>query len=77
MRLETNGVVVSSAEGSAVFDFVAIHDDPKLGLWWHLVTPKQTVEIRVTPSGLVRVGQIRSAVAHYKADGTFWTKETK
>jgi len=33
-----------------------LHGDPKRGAWFMLTTRRQQVEVRVTPSGLFRVG---------------------
>ena len=39
-------------------DIIRIHSDPKLGVWLYVTGAKERVEIRVTKSGLLRVGPV-------------------
>lgn len=38
-------------------------DDPKYGVWIGVRTARQSLDIRVTPSGLIRVGGVRVLTA--------------
>lgn len=56
---------VTFADGTQI---VSLHGDEKGG-WWFLVRGKrQEIEMRVTPSGLVRVGKVRRS-GRITADG--------
>lgn len=50
------------------FDVIRICGDEDLGGWWMLRTKRQQVELRVTKTGLIRLGPVQKATEHPRID---------